>query len=438
MVGKKYDTAKVSIFGKDVGALAEDTTTGIVSFEYFDEWLKTGFAISQRLPLEAGAFSFPTLNYPTYKGLPAAFADTLPDDFGNAVINAWLARQGRDPQSFSALERLLYTGSRGMGALEYTPALADTNKKQDESIKLDSLVAMAQLVLDERNNLAETIINEQEAEQALTGILQVGTSAGGARAKAVIAVNSDRTQIRSGQVNAPKGFEHFLLKFDGVVERSSTSEVFGDPKGFGLMEYAYYLMAKKAGINISHCELLKENGRAHFMTKRFDRVGNEKVHYQSLCAMDHADFKQPGGYSYEELFTLLRSLRLDRLSALEVFRRMAFNVIARNHDDHTKNWGFVINSTNKWELAPAFDLAYSYKPGSPWVESHQMSINGKRDNFTKQDLLGVVPPSLQGEAEAILSEVHATVTTWREIARDVGVEPSFLDEIESNHRLNLV
>lgn len=154
--------------------------------------------------------------------------------------------------------------------------------------------------------------------------------------------------------------------------------------------------------------------------------------------MDHADFKQPGGYSYEELFTLLRSLRLDRLSALEVFRRMAFNVIARNHDDHTKNWGFVINSANKWELAPAFDLAYSYKAGSPWVESHQMSINGKRDNFTKQDLLGVVPPSLQGEAEAILSEVHATVTTWREIARDVGVEPSFLDEIESNHRLNLV
>ncbi|MDO6562815.1 type II toxin-antitoxin system HipA family toxin [Amphritea sp. 1_MG-2023] len=437
MVVQKYDTAKVSIFGKDVGALAKSPDTGVVSFEYFDGWLKSGFAISHKLPLQPGVFSFPNLSYPTYKGLPAAFADTLPDDFGNSVINAWLARQGRDPQSFSALERLLYTGTRGMGALEYTPALVEGVKNNSELIEMDSLVAMAQLVLDQRNKLNETI-NADDSEQALSGIVQVGTSAGGARAKAVIAVNADRSQLRSGQVNCPEGFEHFLIKFDGVVERSSSSEVFGDSKGFGLMEYAYYLMAKEAGIDISYCELFRENGRAHFMTKRFDRIGNEKVHYQSLCAMDHADFKKPGAYSYEELFTLLRTLKLDRNAALETFRRMVFNVIARNHDDHTKNWGFILNDQKKWTLAPAFDLAYSYKPGSPWVDSHQMSINGKRDNFVKQDLLGVVPASLKEDAEDVMKKVQKAVLSWRSIATGVGVEPSFIDEIESNHRLSLI
>ncbi|UDV04835.1 type II toxin-antitoxin system HipA family toxin [Marinomonas profundi] len=421
----------------DVGALAMNPDTGVISFEYFEDWRKKGFAISHKLPLEAGVFSFPNLSYPTYKGLPAAFADTLPDDFGNAVINAWLARQGRGPQSFSALERLLYTGTRGMGALEYTPALVDGVTNSSEPLKIDSLVAMAQSVLDQRNNISETI-NNDDAEHALSGIVQVGTSAGGARAKAVIAVNANRTQLRSGQVDSPDGFEHYLIKFDGVVERSSSREIFGDPKGFGLMEFAYYLMAKEAGIYISHCELLRENGRAHFMTKRFDRIGNRKVHYQSLCAMDHADFKKPGTYSYEELFVLLRTLRLDRKAALEVFRRMAFNVIARNHDDHTKNWGFIINDHRRWALAPAFDLAYSYKPGSPWVDSHQMTINGKRDNFVKQDLIGVLPGSLRDEAEEVLKEVHEAILGWREIAKNVGVEGLFIDEIESNHRLSLI
>ena len=437
MVVKKYDTAKVSIFGKDVGALARNSDTGIVSFEYFEEWLKGGFAISHKLPLMSGVFSFPNLSYPTYKGLPAAFADTLPDDFGNAVINAWLARQGRDPQSFSALERLLYAGTRGMGALEYTPALAGSTKTSSEPLEIDSLVVMAQSVLDQRNSINETIHND-DANQALSGIVQVGTSAGGARAKAVIAVNAERTQFRSGQVNCPEGFEHFLIKFDGVVERSSSREVFGDPKGFGLMEYAYYKMAQEAGINISYCELFRENGRAHFMTKRFDRIGNDKMHYQSLCAMDHADFKKPGAYSYEELFTLLRTLKLDRVAALETFRRMVFNVMARNHDDHTKNWGFIINEQKKWTLAPAFDLAYSYKPDSPWVDSHQMSINGKRDHFAKQDLMGVLPESLREEGEEVMKKVHEAVLGWRRIATNIGVESSFIDEIEANHRLSFI
>ena len=435
LVASKYRTAKVQIFGKDVGALAEDSDSKIVSFEYFPEWLKDGFPISRKLPLQHRVFSFPSLPYDTYKGLPAAFADTLPDDFGNAVINAWLARQGRNPSTFSSLERLLYTGSRGMGAIEYSPAIGTS--KVSAPLEVDSLVNVAQAVLDQRNNVNEAIHNEDEAENALSSIVQVGTSAGGARAKAVIAINKERSQIRSGQVDCPVGFEHYLIKFDGVVERSSSSEVFGDPKGFGVMEFAYYLMAKDAGIDMSDCDLLREHGRAHFMTKRFDRDGNHKIHYQSLCAMDHADFKQPGGYSYEQIITLLRELKLPRAAALEVFRRMAFNVIARNHDDHTKNWGFILDENHKWTLAPAFDLAYSYKPGSPWVDNHQLTINGKRDHFTLDDLLGTVPQSLRKEAKGIVEKVTDSVSRWEDFAINVGVEKHFIKDIARNHRLNL-
>ncbi|MBL4831114.1 MAG: type II toxin-antitoxin system HipA family toxin [Aliivibrio sp.] len=437
MVNQKHNLATVKIFDKEVGVLAEDLQSKVVSFEYFEQWISEGFSISKQLPLNRGVFSFPRLSYETYKGLPAAFADTLPDDFGNAIINAWLARSGREPHSFSALERLLYTGVRGMGALEYSPALKEVSKSHSTALEVDNLVKMAQSVLDQRNHIDELVHSEEETKQALGNIIQVGTSAGGARAKAVIAINHDRTEIRSGQVDCPDGFEHYLIKFDGVVERSSLSELFGDPKGFGLMEYAYYLMAKDAGINISHCELLHENGRSHFMTKRFDRRGNQKVHYQSLCAMAHADFKKPGGYSYEELFLLLRELKMPRAAALEIFRRMAFNVVARNHDDHTKNWGFVLNEQSEWEISPAFDLAYSYKPGSPWVDSHQLSINGKRDNFVRSDLLATVPSSLHNSANKIIDSVIEVVREWPQYANEVGVNPSFIHEIVSHHRLGL-
>lgn len=437
MVDQKHRLATVRLFGKDVGVLAEALETKQVSFEYFSPWLDKGFAISRHLPLEKGIFSFPTLPYDTFKGLPAAFADTLPDDFGNAVINAWLARRGRKPDSFSAVERLLYTGARGMGALEYFPAFIDTPTSDNKAMELDGLVQMAQLVLDQRNNIDELIQDEQGTEQALSSILQVGTSAGGARAKAVIAINRDRTEIRSGQVDCADDFEHYLIKFDGVQERASASELFGDPKGFGLMEYAYYLMANDAGISMSHCELLRENDRAHFITKRFDRIGNKKVHYQSLCAMAHADFKQPGAYSYEELFLLLRQLKVPRTEALEVFRRMVFNVVARNHDDHTKNWGFILNKQQNWTVAPAFDLAFSYKPGSPWVSNHQLTINGKRDNFSRDDLLGTVPASLQKAATQIIEQVTEVISQWQHYAQQVGVEPNFAKDIGRHHRLTL-
>lgn len=429
--------AEVRLWGKQVGALAYDPVTAVSTFEYAPEWLHQGVNIAPlHMPLSAGKFQFPGLNTDTYKGLPAVFADTLPDDFGNAVIDAWLARQGRDVHTFTSLERLLYTGHRGMGALEFEPAIASTTNRHAQ-IELESLVEMAQTILDQRARLTTNIQAEEVNNEAMTALFQVGTSAGGARAKAVIAVNHDRSQLRSGQVDAPPGFEHYLLKFDGVEEHKASNEVFGDPKGFGRMEYAYYLMAKECGINVSPSELLIEGERAHFMTKRFDRDGNNKRHYVSLCAMDHADYKKPGTYSYEQLLAVARHLKLPRQDAIEIVRRMIFNVIARNHDDHTKNTGFVLDSINSaWRLAPAFDLAYSYKKSSPWVNSHQMSLNGKRDHFKREDLLAVASliGNFKKESVRMIDEIITVVSQWSDYAAKAGVFDELVQEIKQNHR----
>ncbi len=431
--------AEVWLWGKMVGALAWSPENQLASFEYTPEWIETGVQIS---PLHMSTringqriFQYPGLNPATYKGLPACFADTLPDDFGNAVINAWLARTGRDPHSFNPLERLLYSGKRGMGALEYAPALRQVKNTSDK-LELESLIQLAQQVLDQRIGASSSLY--QSGNDDLTAILQVGTSAGGARAKALVAINKTRTEIRSGQVEAPDGFEHYLLKFDGVVEHSNQRETFGDPQGFGRMEYAYYLMAKDAGINMSPCELLIDGSRAHFLTKRFDRINNHKLHYQSLCAMDHADFKQPGYYSYEQLFSVARQLRLNRADAIEIYRRMVFNIIARNHDDHSKNFGFLLpGPRTNWQLAPAFDIAYSYKPGSPWVNSHQLSMNGKRDNFVMEDFLALAKliSNFAAEAKAIIRQVIDVVNQWEKYAQKAEVKQEFANEIKQHLRL---
>ena len=274
----------------------------------------------------------------------------------------------------------------------------------------------------------------------MSAILHVGTSAGGARAKAVVAINKARTVIRSGQVDCPPDFEHYLIKLDGVEEHKSTNETFGDPKGYGRMEYAYYLMAKDAGINMSESELLIEGARAHFITRRYDRTGNQKHHYTSLCAMDHADFKTPGAYSYEQLLVIARKLRLPRADAIEIFRRMVFNIVARNHDDHTKNFGFLLHDENsRWRLSPAFDVAYSYKPGSRWVNDHQLTLNGKRDNFTKADVLGFARLIHNfREANDIVEQVTSTVSRWQEYSERAGVFAELSAEIHRNLRLNLI
>ncbi len=430
--------AEVRLWGHLVGALAFDANSGISTFEYSPEWLKLGVEVAPlTMPVSVGKYRFPGLNYETFRGLPGVFADALPDDFGHAVINAWLSRQGRDAASFSPVERLLYTGTRGMGALEFLPMI-DRGLAAETVLEMTSLISMAQRILDQRAGLNEHI-DTFEHHQAMQAILQVGTSAGGARAKAVIAINTERTEIRSGQVDAPEGFEHYLLKFDGVEEHKTNSETFGDPQGYGRMEYAYYLMAQAAGIDMAPCELLLEGERAHFMTRRFDRIGNHKCHYLSLCGMAHADFKAPGTFSYEELLSVARQLRLPRADAIELFRRMVFNVVARNHDDHCKNFGFLKNDlTAPWRLSPAFDVAYSYKKKSPWVASHQLSLNGKRDDFVRSDLLAVGEAiSNFREAQDVIDEVLEVVKQWPAYAETAGVDERFIDEIMTHLRLDL-
>lgn len=434
-------TAQVKLWGGFVGALALDEETGFATFEYAPDWLERAIEIAPvRMPLASRKYTFPGLNHETYKGLPAVFADSLPDDFGNAVINAWLARQGRSAASFTALERLLYSGSRGMGALEYSPVMRGRGRNPAGNLEVESLIAMAQRVLDRRAHLAAGF--EDVDGDGMEAIFQLGTSAGGARAKAVVAVNRSRTSIRSGQLTAPKGYEHYLLKFDGVVEKSSNSQTFGDPIGYGLMEHAYYRMAIDAGIEMSPSELLYENGRSHFMTRRFDRNGNDKVHMLSLCGMDHSDYKKPGTYSYEELFALARKLRLSRQEAIEIFRRMVFNVVARNQDDHAKNVAFLLDQTDlKWKLAPAFDIAYSYRKDSPWVGSHQLTLNGKQDDFTRLDLHAVAQACIghfsKKAADEIIDRVVDVVSRWDQYAKEGGVFPVLQKEIKKNLRLGI-
>lgn len=435
------DYAEVMLWGERVGALMYDRSSGAYRFGYDPGWKEDGLEIAPlQMPLGArrDVFEFASLNPETYKGLPGCFADILPDDFGNAVINAWLARQGRDPATFTSVERLLYTGSRGMGALEFRPEIAHNSLESGESFELDTLISTAQRVLDERSRAGGSLAPDNN--HGISSIFQVGSSAGGARPKAVVALNKNRTDIRSGQVDAPENYEHYLLKFDGVVEHTSNSEIFGDPKGYGLMEYTYYQMATAAGIQMEPCEILADGPRAHFLTRRFDRKGNHKIHMQTLCAMAHADYKRPGQFSYEELFQVARRLRLSRTDALEIYRRMVFNVVARNQDDHTKNFSFLMNKDGKWRLSPAYDVAYSYKPGSHWVEQHNMSLNGKRSAFTRNDLLTVasqIGNFKERDANDIIEQCTEAVSRWRMMATDNEVPASLVDEIEANLRLNL-
>ncbi|MGI4848027.1 MAG: type II toxin-antitoxin system HipA family toxin [Janthinobacterium lividum] len=429
-------TARVQLWDQFVGALIWDEQNDIALFEYDPAFVKSGLEIAPiHMPLRAGVtYEFGVLSRDTYKGLPAVLADSLPDDFGNALINAWLAQQGRDRATFSPVERLLYIGARGMGALEYKPSIKATSTVS-ESIQISALVQLASQVLSNRESLADRLGRLDPAidDAALQRLIHVGTSAGGARAKALIAMN-DQGQIRSGQVKAPKDFSYWLLKFD--VAKSTA--LLADSQGYGRIEYAYSLMARKAGITMAQCRLLEEGGRAHFMTRRFDRdKDGGKLHMQTLCAMDHADFAKPGQYSYEEGFAVLRRLSMSREEATEFYRRMVFNVIARNQDNHTKNIAFLMDQNGKWRLSPAYDLSWSYLPGNFWVDSHQMTINGKRDQFDQADLQTVALQVKGLKADPVIDQVMAAVKRWPDIASAVGVTSSMIDTIARSHRLYL-
>lgn len=424
-----------------VGALSFDTDKGIGAFEYDPGFAKTGIELSPvKMPLSGRIYSFPELAFPTFKGLPGLVADSLPDDFGNAVLNAWMAEQGRSPDEITPLQRLQFTGRRGMGALEYAPATQLRHLNASQKVEIESLVSIAQEVLDARGQFAVELNQRgQEDREAMMALLSVGMSAGGARPKAVLAFNEDFTQVRSGQTDVPAGFTHYLMKFDGVSEHNKNQETFGDPLGYGAMEYVYHLMAKRCGIEMMPCHLLSEGERRHFIAQRFDRMGNDKVHVQTLNGLAHVDFKKPGSFSYAELFNVARQLKLPASEAEQLLQRMVFNIVARNHDDHSKNFSFMLKN-DKWMLSPAYDLAYSFKPGSPWVNSHWMSLNGKRESFTRADFYSlekISPLFSRKKLNKVIDETIEHVSRWAELAREWDVPTSLIEEIEGNLRLDI-
>ncbi len=372
---------------------------------------------------EKKVFSFSELrSTSTFKGLPGLLADVLPDKYGNSLINAWLASNGRPADSMNPVEMLCFIGQRGMGALEFEPVLPKANSGATK-IELNSLIQVAQEILLGRQNFNTNLSNDEA--KALSDILKIGTSAGGARAKAVIAFNPDTNEIRSGQADAPKGFTHWLFKFDGV-----TDQQIGTSSGYGRVEMAYYLMAKEAAIEMTECRLLEENDRAHFMTKRFDREhGKGKLHIQSFCAIAHHDFNEITLFSYEQLFETMRSMLLPYTDAEQLYRRMVFNVMARNCDDHTKNFSFIMDKTGQWKLAPAFDVCHAFHPGSSWVSQHSLSINGKRINISRNDLLQVAKKMNIKKADAIIDQVHAAVKKWNEFADQTNVKKELKEAI---------
>ncbi len=415
--------AEVRMWGTTIGAVLLPDDGGFASFEYHPAFLASGIQPSPlRMPLSRAVFRFPELPATTFHGLPGMLSDSLPDRFGNAVIDAWLARQGRTSDSFNAVERLCYTGIRGMGALEYFP-LIEHGRNRDAALQVDELVKLASEILADRGNLLASLDNDdQTGADAMGRILQVGTSAGGARAKAVIAWNPETNEVRSGQAAVGPGFQHWLMKFDGVT--GNRDRELADPTGFGLVEYAYWMMARAAGIQMSDARIYSENGRNHFMTRRFDRTDEGgKLHMQSLGAIGHFDYNAPGTCSYEQAFGVMRLLGIGGGATEQFFRRMVFNIVARNQDDHVKNVAFLMGRDGTWNLAPAFDVTYSFRPDSSWTGRHQMTMNGKRDGFVLDDFVrcGRAASMVRGHAESIVREVCDVVAGFDDFASKAGV-----------------
>jgi serine/threonine-protein kinase HipA len=424
--------AEIWIWDQLAGVVLWDDTEQLGSFEFTSNFLQSGLDISPiKMPLGQGKriYSFPELRksrgdvFDTFKGLPGLLADMLPDKYGNQLINTWLIQNGRQADSLNPVEQLCFIGKRGVGALEIRPSLRKDSEKATH-LEIDSLVHIAGKILNSRADFQADLSSEEQS--ALSDILKIGTSAGGARAKAVIAFNPKTGEVKSGQVKAPAGFSYWIIKFDGVHDSQ-----FGASAGYGRVEMAYYLMALSAGIQMSECRLLEENGRAHFMTKRFDRLDTgQKIHMQSLCGLRHFDFNQVGYHSYEQVFETMRMLRLPYPEAEQLFLRMVFNVLARNCDDHTKNFAFLMDQTGKWSLSPAYDICYAYRPGSLWVSAQSLMVNGKRENITDADFLEVARQMNIKKPEAKIESVKAAVRRWIEFADEVSVEGLLRDGIK--------
>lgn len=432
--------ARVSIWGRTVGAVLWNEQRQRAEFQYDPEFTRSGLEVAPiMMPLSEAAngatvFSFGDSRDETFRGLPGLLSDSLPDRFGDQILNAWLATQKRQAGSANPVERLCYTGRRGMGALEFEPAHNEL-EASSEALQVDELVRVANSILYDR--AAFSTSRSKGREEALMDILQVGTSAGGARAKAIVAYNAQTGEVRSGQVDGLPGFTYCLIKFDGV-----TNAALGDPKGYGRIEYAYHLMAQASGMAMMPCRLLEEHGRAHFLTQRFDRVLDEqgtvhRLHMATLCGIAHMDYNQPLAHRYEQAFGVMRLLGLPYPDAVEMFRRMCFNVIARNCDDHTKNTSFLMDPQGDWHLSPAYDITFAYDPDNIWLKQHQMSINGKRLDITRADLLAVAKEMNIKKADAVIDEVKAGVQKWRTFAKKAGVDPKQVEAIKGMHLTRL-
>ena len=416
--------AYVNIWGHRAGVVMWNENTRKAVFEYDPVFERLGLDLSPLLmPLNPHrAYQFTSISEDTYMGLPGLLADALPDAYGKVLLDRWLATIGRT--FANPVERLCYQGKRSMGALEFEPA-QDTFLEKDTKIEIDSLVEVARDALSRKAELDTNL--SQDRKEALINIIKVGTSAGGQRAKAVIAFNEKTQDVRSGQIDAPEGYEHWLLKLDGV-----TNQELGDPKFYGLIEYAYYLMAKDSGIDMMPCRILQENGRSHFMTKRFDRIGGkEKIHMQTLCGIAHYDYKMLRSYSYEQTFQVMRQMRLPYIQAEEMFRRMVFNVVARNQDDHTKNISFLMDKKGVWRLSPAYDISWSYNPKGLWTSQHQMSINNKWTDITMGDLLTVASTMNIKRSREIIEKIIDVVAHWKDYAIPLGIPNEMIETINS-------
>ena len=416
--------AKIYLWNTLIGAVSVDAETPIASFQYAEDFLDSHIEVSPvKMPLAGSVYRFPDLSLGSFKGLPGLLADSLPDKFGNAVIDAWLRSQGRTLSSLNAVERLCYTGSRGMGALEYVPALLDDDD-ESQIVQVDALASLANDVLKTSMD-ARAEMHSGMAKYA--PILKVGSSAGGARAKALIGWNEATGEVRSGQVRLPKGFDYWLIKFDGL-EGNGDKEG-DDVHGYGRIEYAYHLMAKAAGIEMTECRLWQKR---HFMTRRFDRLaGGGKLHVQTLGALAHFDFNKPRAYSYEDALAITREVVGDARALSQLFRRMVFNVLAWNCDDHVKNISYTMNRAGEWNLAPAYDECYAYNPEGAWTSAHQMTVNGKASGIKDRDMIACAREAniSESKAKSIIGEVREAVARWRSFADEAEVKPAQSDEI---------
>jgi serine/threonine-protein kinase HipA len=425
---------KATMWGKDVAAIAWNKDKEIAVIEFFESFANERLDIAPlMMPIEDllrgdRIFSFPSHKTKTFKGLPGLLADSLPDDYGTTLIDEWFAATGI-AGSITPLDRLSYIGKRGMGALEFEPATKMKELNESSRLEIEQITELANQILNQRESF---VANLQSKNKTIMDILRVGTSAGGAKPKAIIAYNEKTKEVRSGQVMAPEGFGYWLLKFDGVED----SKLKDNPMGIGRIEYAYHAMAVDCGIAMTECKLLHDGNHAHFMTKRFDRTETcEKLHTQTLCGIAH--FDRDERYSYEQIFQTMRRLHLPYADMEQMFRRMTFNIIARNHDDHTKNHAFIMNKTGNWSLAPAYDLCYSYSPSGKWTNQHQLSLNGKRDNFVEEDLLQVAQKADVKNAKEIIRQMIEVVSNWEIYAKSAEVKPEFISSIQKTLRIGI-